>query len=212
MKFFRVRIRYDDFPNLLNRLLLIREDITLKEAGRVFAALLKARDFQGSLFLGDRKETLYKDPDSDFTLPEATKTVDQSAVFLKDALEENNRLRFLYDPKAFYLFTITLSSKKTFALPIRTDAILLEAKGDGIFEEDREGLDAFLEEGVKGYYEVHPEKDLPKNYDYNPEFDLDDINLKLAVEENPIFENWSRPKEKVPRKKVHKKRTPVVIS
>lgn len=206
MKFIRIRVRWEDRPKDLYRVLLVREDIDLKTLDHVLRSLFKMNNGHESCFLGDRLEQVYTDPSLFSDFPTASVQSDYSQVRLLDALKANANLRFLYDLDNEYRFLINRSSAKTISLPLLTDAILLEAKGDGIFEEDREGLHAFLKGGRKAYFACHADGYLPIFYSFFPEFDLDYINLKFAIEENPVFDSWKRPKERLRPKKYKKKK------
>jgi len=180
MKYLKIKITYTDFPERLNRVLCVNPQIKLFNLGIYIQILIKSA-FE-HMFLFKSSKCSYVD--ETWIQDSITKSYDYKVVDLFSAIVDDNKIEFIYDNGEDYIFDI--NSKGYIEMPFNRDVILLDGKGDGIFEDNRSGLNSFLSN------ETPKEKIVAWNlnikniskYDYDKKLDVDAINEKLIKEYN----------------------------
>ncbi len=82
-----------------------------------------------------------------------------------------------------------MDKNQTLEIPLMTDVLLFEAEGDGIFEDNIQGLRDFLNGNVSEKTLYSAGEKLSKNYSFKTIFDYDYINLML-IYDLPYFLSW----------------------
>lgn len=185
MKFIKIRASWDEYLDRLNRTLLIREDLSLYELGVILCKLFKTKFEHMFLFEGDN--CVYED--ETWVMDSLRRAYDYKEKKALDVLLDNKKLEFIYDTGEYYRFLVKKISKQIFEYPIKCDALLLEATGDGIFEDNISGLLDLMEGEIDENSLVSFGEDLPEDYNFDVSFDIDYINLMLILD-IPFFESW----------------------
>lgn len=185
MKFIKIRASWDEYLDRLNRTLLIREDLSLYELGVILCKLFKTKFEHMFLFEGDN--CVYED--ETWVMDSLRRAYDYKEKKALDVLLDNKKLEFIYDTGEYYRFLVKKISKQIFEYPIKCDALLLEATGDGIFEDNISGLMDLMEGEIDENSLVSFGEDLPEDYNFDVSFDIDYINLMLILD-IPFFESW----------------------
>lgn len=185
MKFIKIRASWDEYLDRLNRTLLIREDLSLYELGVILCKLFKTKFEHMFLFEGDN--CVYED--ETWVMDSLRRAYDYKEKKALDVLLDNKKLEFIYDTGEYYRFLVKKISKQIFEYPIKCDALLLEATGDGIFEDNISGLMDLMEGEIDENSLVSFGEDLPEDYHFDVSFDIDYINLMLILD-IPFFESW----------------------
>lgn len=185
MKFIKIRASWDEYLDRLNRTLLIREDLSLYELGVILCKLFKTKFEHMFLFEGDN--CVYED--ETWVMDSLRRAYDYKEKKALDVLLDNKKLEFIYDTGEYYRFLVKKFSKQIFEYPIKCDALLLEATGDGIFEDNISGLMDLMEGEIDENSLVSFGEDLPEDYNFDVSFDIDYINLMLILD-IPFFESW----------------------
>ena len=186
MEFIKIKVSWKDYPENLYRIILVKKDITLEELSYSLCLLLKTRFEHLSLFRCG--EDIYIDEDS----AEEYEWISFNNVKLIDMLDKYKQISFEYDTGEGYSFLVKRCSKYFYEYPFKTDAILVEAKGDGIFEDNISGLYSIMENEE---FDENEERigtfgePLPKDYNFFQEFDYDYINSAL-IQGIPYFISW----------------------
>lgn len=185
MKFIKIKASWEDYPDRLNRIFVIREDLSLYDLGVTLCKLFKTKFEHMFLFEGDN--CVYEDETR--VLDSLKRAYDYKKKKALDVLLDNKKLKFIYDTGEYYCFIVKKISKQIYEYPILCDALLLEANGDGIFEDNISGLVDLMEGEIDENSLVSFGEELPEDYNFDVAFDIDYINYMLILN-IPFFESW----------------------
>ena len=186
MEFIKIKVTWEDYPENLYRIILVKKNITLEELNDVLCLLLKTRFEHLSLFRAGKTTYINEE------YVELPNQIPYENVKLVDVLDKEKQILFDYDLGAGYRFIVKRCSKYFYEYPFKTNAILVEARGDGIFEDNMSDLYSIMEneeldeseERTGSFGEL-----LPKDYNFFQEFDYDYINSAL-IKGISYFLSW----------------------
>ena len=192
MEFIKIRASWNDYPESLYRVMLVDKDITLERLAFALKILFKTQFEHLSQFKVGRTFYVPSDEMDDYDFE--NKVYDWEKVTLLNALEEKKFLTFAYDLGEGYEFLIKKISQKTYELPIKASVLLLEAKGDGIFEDNISCLEDYLEGKIDEDSLNSYDEDFQNDYDFDVKFDIDYIN-RMLIQGIKYFVSWEYDEE-----------------
>ena len=139
MEFIKIKVTWEDYPENLYRIILVKKNITLEELNDVLCLLLKTRFEHLSLFRAGKTTYINEE------YVELPNQIPYENVKLADVLDKEKQILFDYDLGAGYRFIVKRCSKYFYEYPFKTNAILVEARGDGIFEDNMSDLYSIME-------------------------------------------------------------------
>lgn len=180
MEFIKIKALWKDYPDNLYRVFLFKKDITLEEVNYYICLLIKGRLTDEVVFKGDN-DTFYGSTE----FSEIHDTIPYEDIKLSDALDKFKQLTFRYDPEGDdYEFIVKRASKNIYEYPIKTDCLLVEAKGDGIIDGNISKLYDIME---------NEEEVNSLGFDYYHDFDFDAINREIILENIDFPFEWHKP-------------------
>lgn len=185
MEFIKIKVSWKDYPENLYRIILVKKDITLEELSYSLCLLLKTRFEHLSLFRCG--EDIYIDEDS----AEEYEWISFNNVKITDMLDKYKQISFEYDSGEGYSFLVKRCSKYFYEYPFKTDAILVEAKGDGIFEDNISGLYSIMENEE---FNENSYKNIlwDRIYRYGSQtLEYSEYSLMRKFKNNNFSKNWS---------------------
>lgn len=186
MKFVLVTVKWKDNMSIFYRKMWVREDISLVKFGYQFTKLIKAKFSHMFFFKTIDEKKYYVD---ELWLNQQKNAEDYSKFNLLDELDKYQKIIYEYDSNQDYEFVIEADRNQNFDIPLMTDVLLIEAEGDGIFEDNIQGLRDFLNGQVSEKTLYSSGEKLSKNYSFKTIFDYDYINLML-IYDLPYFLSW----------------------
>lgn len=192
MDYIKIKVSFKDAKNKLYRTLLVRKDIYLFVLGLNLASLFKTK-FEHMFYFIDHLNNI-EYVDSSWLVDRVDDNIQslnyKREDFLKALEKSNNNLTYIYDSGEYYEFNVKQISKKVYQIPLLCNVLLVDAKGDGIWEDNKYGLLKFLSGKAKPSEMYSNGEKLKKDYDFYPKFDYDEINTILMFGQE-IFEKWS---------------------
>lgn len=186
MKFILVTAKWKDNMIVFYRKMWVREDISLVKFGYQLTKLIKAKFSHMFFFKTMAEDKYYVD---ELWLNQQKHAEDYSKFNLIDELDKYQKLIYEYDSNQDYEFVIEMDKNQTLEIPLMTDVLLFEAEGDGIFEDNIQGLRDFLSGNVSEKTLYSAGEKLSKNYSFKTIFDYDYVNLML-IYDLPYFLSW----------------------
>lgn len=186
MKFILVTAKWKDNMIAFYRKMWVREDISLVKFGYQLTKIIKAK-FSHMFFFKTMDENKYYV--DELWLNQQKNAEDYSKYSLVDILNAHQKLIYEYDSNQDYEFVIEMDKNQTLEIPLMTDVLLIEAEGDGIFEDNIQGLRDFLNGNISEKTLYSAGEKLSKNYSFKTIFDYDYINLML-IYDLPYFLSW----------------------
>lgn len=183
MEYWILDFKYSDYPELLNRKIAVRPCTKLFDLNLYLLISLKSAIYHLSEFENENAIFAYKYSIDENMYILKKKVFDFEKKTLRDLFKNiNETISFIYDFGANYEFKINFI--KTCEFPFKRHFILLDAKGDGIFEDDKSNLNSFLS-GELPKSEIYAWnlkiKDLEK-YDYFKKIDVETFNENLPLD------------------------------
>lgn len=198
MKYYKLKISWEDAKNKLYRTCYIPSDLYLGELGYLLCILFKTK-FEHAFMFTDHESIDYVD-DSFDNEEEIIgyKVVKYKKVKAVNAIKKYPKLQFVYDLGDYYCFDLQLNLKDYFDLPILYPIILVDAKGDGIFEDNITGLRNVVLNNSKDPNDfISFGEYLGKKYNFDCKFDYSLINMALLFGRDD-FDDWNKiAKEKI---------------
>lgn len=181
MEFIKIRASWEDYPENLYRVLLINKNLTLYELGDLLCTLFKTHFEHDFMFKGDDNCVYHnKESLSSYSSIPHIRAYDYKEKLAEDVLVDNKKLTFTYDLEEGYDFLVKKISKTIYEYPIDCKCLLLEAKGDGIFEGNLNGLLELMEGDIsEDTFKANHENYDRATYNFDTKFDIDYINAEL---------------------------------
>ena len=161
MKFVLVTAKWKDNMTVFYRKMWVREDISLVKFGYQLTKLIKAKFSHMFFFKTMAENKYYVD---ELWHNQQKHAEDYSKFNLIDELDKYQKLIYEYDSNQDYEFVIEMDKNQTLEIPLMTDVLLFEAEGDGIFEDNIQGLRDFLNGNVSEKTLYSAGEKLSKNY------------------------------------------------
>lgn len=186
MKYFKLKITDVDYPEKFYRVVLVNPSLNLYQFNIYIEILIKTMFCHMAMFSGKGHEfidSIWMDDQFDKSI----KYLDYTKVTIKEALKLCKSLQFTYDTGDDYSFNVEFIEEFDFPLP--NNIILLEASGDGIWEDNHSGLRDFIE-GNLDRSEIYAWnlniKDFDR-YDFFEKINIELINKNIEKEKVRII-------------------------
>lgn len=167
MKYIKLKIELEEFPDRLYRILLVKENICLRELAVSILHSFHAAFEHSFIFVSGNKKYV---PMSFYYYEQEE---DELLVNEYNINDLENNFTLTYDLGCEYYFKCT--KLDIVDMPSKIIAMIDEGRGAGIFENEKYNLIQYLETGEKGVY-------LPYNLKIKSYKDFDKYNLEKEAE------------------------------
>lgn len=179
MNYKRITLKLKDAETRLTRTLLVKENTNLVILGCIFCNALNTVFEHNFLFI---KNKVNYSPDIFIVeaLDDGIKEVPMKKYSLK---ELGNSFKFIYDTGENWVFNCSVS-KKVEVIKGGKLAYLVDGKGQGLWEDNKGSLMAYIDGEIDDSYEIDEMSDfsLPWNFNNKKFSDFDNFNLLEAQE------------------------------
>ena len=178
MKYTKIVIEYDEFPSKFNRTILVKGNPDLFKLASFFAYVLNTQFCHCYYFETESTEFVM----SPFMEERGFKYSKYLANYNLSDLP--NKFTFAYDTGSNYKFNCTIISKVDY--DSKKGFVLLEANGQGVWEDNHRALHALLSNKIGPNYKEDDTYYLPWNFqnetfgDFFKPIDVDKINETLC--------------------------------
>lgn len=183
MKYKRIKISLKEYPNRLTRTILVNEDTNLVILGCIFCDAFRSEFEHNFLFIKDK--THYS---PDVFINEGTNDLIQEVPMKKYALKDlGDKFTFIYDTGENWEFDCKVSDKDEVVNGNKL-AYLLDGEGQGIWEDNRSSLEAYLNGEIEPESNEEDEEkglSLPWNFENSSYGDFDNFDL---IEQQDVFD------------------------
>lgn len=194
MKYLKIKIADVEYKDTFYRTVLINPKLNLYQFSIYIELLFKAAFCHMAMFIGDNVEYIDKLWLDEFASL-YSKALDYTKVTIGMAFRHSPKLSFVYDTGDNYQFDLNLLEELDF--PSRKNLIILEASGDGIWEDNHGDLCEYLDGRLanKDIYAWNLNIPDKKAYNFFAPIDVDKMNEKLESKRRYIINLLKRNKQ-----------------
>lgn len=189
MEYLKIKIADSDFKDKFCRIVLVDPKMNLYQFSIYIQILLKGAFCHMAMFKGKEAKFVDESWVADFGFS-GVPAYDYTKVSIEKALEICSSLTFIYDTGDDYEFD--LEPLGAFSFPLRKNLILLEAYGDGIWEDNHSGLYRYLKGEKEEIYAWNLKIPTGSEYDFYKPIDPEAVNEKLETERKKIIRTLKR--------------------